>query len=253
MAQGVTGRSAVRTAAAIVMVAAFVLLGGTAWAQTSVGGSSAGIGESGGGDGGSNVVISNPVATSGSTGDASASSSATNTGRTGDATSQAISNPVSSSGGSGGSGDQGGSTSNPTATNNGILGTAVAGGQRVSSNASDSSGGTGDAVAGSPAAQPAQAGPGTVAGPVTAYSSVGNAPSTPDLPATAGSSAAFQAPESDAGGFTGFSRAVAREAGGTQTANLVMLALGVFLAATLAGSASRLNGYWATVGSPQAV
>lgn len=254
MAEGVTGRSAVRTAAAIMAVAAFVLLGGTAWAQTSTGGSGAGTADSGGGNGGSNVVVSNPVATSGKSGDASASSSATNTGQTGDATSQAVSNPVSSSGGSGGSGGTGdrGATSNPSATNTAVLGTAVAGGQLAASNASDSTGVTGDAAV--PVATPAQPGGGQVApSAVNAYVGSSTAGSAPSGASTAGSPTAFRAPDAEGGGFTAFSRAVAREAGDTQTANLVMLGLGIALAAVVAMSASRLNRYWATVGSPQAV
>jgi hypothetical protein len=71
-------------------------------------------------------VTANPVAVTGNSGNATAQSSATNTGWTGAAFSQAVSNPVALSGRSGATGPTGAATSSPAAVNTAILGIAIA-------------------------------------------------------------------------------------------------------------------------------
>ena len=82
-------------------------------------------GSANGGAGGTTTVTANPDALSGSSGNVSAQSSATNTGNTGAASSGATSNPTSVSGNSGGTGSTGPVVFSPTATNTAILGIAI--------------------------------------------------------------------------------------------------------------------------------
>ena len=87
----------------------------------AIGGTSIGISESNGGDGGNVNITSNPVARSGGSGASTAQSSGTNSGSTGSANSTSVGSPHATTGNSGGSGNTGNATSSPTATNTALL------------------------------------------------------------------------------------------------------------------------------------
>ncbi|HEX7275784.1 MAG TPA: hypothetical protein VF244_00275, partial [Acidimicrobiales bacterium] len=181
---------------------------------------------------------------------ASAGSTATNTGDTGDATSIAISNPFAASGVSGGAGTSGATAATPTATNSAPLGSAVAGssssaptsgnGNQAASN--QTSAGTGSAVGGVVTAAEASAD-----GLRAADAALANA-------AELGQPPAFQPPEAPptpvvpSGGIDGslaaFSRTLVSEYTEAGATHLLVLFLGFLLAVKIAREFLRLQLYW---------
>ena len=223
--------------AALAAVAALLLFAAPALAQatdaTSDGGASVGTGDATGGPGGDSEVVSNPSATSGSSGPASASSSATNTGKTGDATSIAVSNPVATSGHTGSTGQTAPATARETSSPS--AGPSSSGGSGTSSSGGDStaSGPTTAAAAGGGDAPDAQASSAGGAAPVATSTDQSAPPPGADAPAFAVGSDDLVVPDDPAtetgGSPIGFSRPLPSPDRDTGT-TLALLGLAVALA-----------------------
>jgi hypothetical protein len=228
--------------AVLAAMAALLLVASPALAQTgdtsSEGGASVGTGDAGGGSGGDANVVVNPVARTGDSGTASASSSATNTGNTGDATSFAVSNPVATSGQTGGTAQTAPATGSSSPASQTGTGTSGGGGGGSGSGTATSGGGGGgsagstDASAIAPAPAPADPGlAGAVVsdGAATAAGAASAGIDVSSLVAAVQASVDDAAADADTGGSPiGFNRPLPRS--GDAGTTLALLALAAVLA-----------------------